>query len=298
MNGMRPVEAVKARMTAAFARWTRETTLAEMRADFDAALGGEVEVPCRAVDVAGMPGAWFGPGFEGEAPRAAIFYVHGGGYQVGSIRSHRGLMDRLARAAGLPLLAFDYRLAPEHRYPAALDDCVAAWRWLLARGADPARVAFAGDSAGAALALATMLRAKRDGLPLPGAAALLSPWLDLEATGPSLTSRAGLDPMTPREKLLVMARLYLGREGDPRDPFASPIHGDFAGLPPTVVHVGDHEAILSDSESFAARAREAGAEVELEVWPEMIHHFQIFPELPEAERSLTKIGAFLRERVA
>lgn len=294
MSGTPPIEAVKARMQATFARWTRETTLAQMRADFDAALGGTEAVPCREVEVAGMPGAWFGP----EEGPGAILYVHGGGYQVGSIRSHRGLMHRLAGAAGLPLLAFDYRLAPEHRFPAALDDCMAAWRWLLGQGRPAGRLAIAGDSAGASLALAAMLRAKADGTPLPGAAALLSPWLDLEATGPSLTTRAGLDPMTPREKLLVMARLYLGREGDARDPLASPIHGDFAGLPPTVVHVGDHEAILSDSETFAARARAAGVEVALEVWPEMIHHFQIFPELPEAGRSLAKIGGFLRERVA
>ncbi|WP_339949775.1 alpha/beta hydrolase [uncultured Albimonas sp.] len=296
MSGMTPIEAVKARMEATFARWTRDTTLAEMRADFDASLGGAEAPPCRDVEVAGMPGAWFGPEAGQGAP--AILYVHGGGYQVGSIRSHRGLMHRLATAADLPLLAFDYRLAPEHRFPAALDDCAAAWRWLLAQGAAPGRVAIAGDSAGAALALATMLRAKREGAPLPGAAALLSPWLDLEAKGESLTSRAGLDPMTPREKLLVMARLYLGREGDPRDPLASPIHGDFAGLPPTVVHVGDHEAILSDSETFAERARAAGVEVTLEVWPEMIHHFQIFPDLPEAERSLARIGEFLRARIS
>ncbi|MDF2234088.1 alpha/beta hydrolase [Albimonas sp. CAU 1670] len=296
MSGTKPIDAVKARMEATFARWTRETTLAQMRADFDDALGGTEDVPFRAVEVAGMPGAWFGTAGEGVPP-AAILYVHGGGYQVGSIRSHRGLMGRLSAAAGLPLLAFDYRLAPEHRHPAALDDCLAAWRWLLGQGVTPGRVAIAGDSAGAALALATMLRARAEGTPLPGAAALLSPWLDLEATGESLTTRAGLDPMTPREKLQVMARLYLGREGDPRHPFASPIHGDFAGLPPTVVHVGDHEAILSDSETFADRARAAGVAVELEVWPEMIHHFQIFPELPEAERSLAKIGAFLRARV-
>ncbi|SFH67099.1 alpha/beta hydrolase [Albimonas pacifica] len=297
MSGRTPIEAAKARMEATFARWTRETTLAEMRADFDAALGGAEAPPSRPVEVAGMPGAWFGPEPDPASGQGAILYIHGGGYQVGSIRSHRGLMHRLATAAGLPLLAFDYRLAPEHRHPAALDDCLAAWRWLLAQGHAPGRVALAGDSAGAALALATMLRAKREGEALPGAAALLSPWLDLEATGESLVTRAGLDPMTPREKLLAMARIYLGRGGDPRDPLASPIHGDFAGLPPTVVHVGDHEAILSDSETFAARARAAGVEVTLEVWPEMIHHFQIFPELPEAGRSLARIGAFLHDRI-
>ena len=294
MSGATPIAAAKARMEATFARWTRETPLAQMRADFDAALGGAEDVPCRETRVAGLPGAWFGP----ETGPGAILYVHGGGYQVGSIRSHRGLMHRLAEAAGLPLLAFDYRLAPEHRFPAALDDCMAAWGWMTGQGWAAGRLAIAGDSAGAALALATMLRARAEGAPTPGAAALLSPWLDLEATGESLTTRAGLDPMTPREKLLVMARLYLGREGDPRDPFASPIHGDFAGLPPTVVHVGDHEAILSDSETFATRARAAGVEVALEVWPEMIHHFQIFPELPEAGRSLARIGAFLRDRLA
>lgn len=288
-------EQVHARIAATFGAWTRQTTLQEMRDGFDAMLAGELSAPTDAFAIGPMQAVRIRTGEE-PTPRT-VLYFHGGGYQIGSTRSHREIMIRLSRAAGVDVVGFDYRLAPEHRFPAAVEDGVAAYRWLLDSGATPRALAFAGDSAGGGLAVATMLAAREAGLPLPAAAVLMSPWLDMEATGESYRSRAKVDPLSQLEHILAMARTYLGRDGDPRNPLASPVHADLAGLPSFLIHVGDHETVLDDSHVLAQRLRKAGVATELVVWERMIHHFQLFPELPEALRSIEQIGAFLRERL-
>ncbi|MCO5072278.1 MAG: alpha/beta hydrolase [Rhizobiaceae bacterium] len=289
----RPIDEVKARISKTFGAWIRTTSLQEMRADFEAMLAYEPPCHQQPVVAGGIPAAWVGTVSDGPV----IMYFHGGGYQIGSIKSHLDLMGRISQATGFRVLGFDYRLAPEHRFPAAITDAITVYRWLLETGQSPKQIAFAGDSAGAGLAVATMLKARSEGLALPAAATLLSPWFDMEATGESFTSRAHLDPMTQRDKLLLMARTYLGREGDPRDPLASPIHGDLAGLVPMQIHVGDHETVLDDTRTFARLAQAAGTDVSVIIWAEMIHHFQIFPELEESARSLEMIAGFLKQHL-
>jgi acetyl esterase/lipase len=178
-----------------------------------------------------------------------------------------------------------------------LEDSVKVYRWLLAEGVDPARMVIAGDSAGGNLALTTLLALKDDGAPLPAAVVLLSPWTDLEGTGESRTTRAEADPMIIPESELGASRLYAG-DRDLREPLISPLYGDLAGLPPMLVHVGDREVLLSDSTRLAERAKDAGVDVTLEVWPEMIHVWQFFaPMVPEANEAIARIGEFIRSHV-
>jgi len=287
----RPIDKVRDRIAATIGTWGRGTTLDEMRDGFASLVSGGRRPVCHADDAGGIPAAWFGQG------DGVVFYCHGGGYQMGSIASHGALMADIAAASGTRVLGFDYRLAPEHRFPAALEDAVAVYRWLLDRGTDPARIAFAGDSAGAGLAMATMLKARDTGLPLPAAAAFLSPWIDMEARAETYDSRAELDPLTQRFKVQMMVRTYMSRDGDPSVPLASPVNGDLAGLPPMLVHVGDHETVLGDTLLLRARAAAAGVKVETVIWDEMIHHFQVFPELPEARASIEQIGNWLKARI-
>ncbi|RRH76184.1 alpha/beta hydrolase [Falsigemmobacter faecalis] len=286
-----PMDQLLRRITEKTGHWGRETTLDAMREGFEDLISGGREAALRHEVIGGIPAAWTGAG-EG-----VLLYCHGGGYQMGSLRSHGPLMADLAKAAGVRVLGFDYRLAPEHRYPAAAEDALSVYRALLASGTDPRRLAIAGDSAGAGLALGTLLRARAEGLPLPAAAVFLSPWVDMQARGTSYDSNAAQDPLTQKSKVLAMVRAYLGRGGDPADPLASPVNGDLAGLPEMLIHVGSHETVLGDSELLLERARAAGVSVELVVWAGMVHHFQVFPELPEAESSISQIGAFLRRRI-
>jgi epsilon-lactone hydrolase len=283
---------VRDRIARSFGSWTRETTLEQMRAGFDDMLANTLPAEIQRISIGAMEADWISTGAMRGAP--VILYFHGGGYQIGSIISHRELMIRLSKAGCCRVLGFNYRLAPEHRFPAAVEDGIIAYRWLLDQGLSAADIAFCGDSAGAGLAVATIFKARDIAMPLPRCAALLSPWLDMEATGETYRSRAEVDPMTQRDKILLMARTYLGKTGDPRNPLASPIHGDLSGLPPTLIHVGDHETVLDDSRVFAEKAKRAGCDVDLVIWDDMIHHFQIFSELPEAHASIEALGAFFR----
>lgn len=265
----------------------------EIRQDFDVlAGGGEPPVPAIFTH-AGMPAAWFGERPDPTAPSAVLF-CHGGGFQIGSLLSHRSLMARLARSASTPVLGFEYRLAPEARYPAAHDDAFRAYVHLLNDLGERARIAIAGDSAGGNLALATALRAIRAGLRKPACLVLISPWLDLALAGDSYRTRAVLDFFSRPEQLQAMARTYLGRGGDPAEPACSPLYQDLKGLPPTLVHGGDHDITLDDATALAAHAARHGLDLRLRVWPGMFHHFQIFGELPEARESIGEIGDFLR----
>lgn len=292
-SGAPAFERVRARIAAATSAWAAGLSLADIRDSFEAFLGageGAPEVTRTALTLAGLDACAFdAPG--GDAGRA-LLYCHGGGFQIGSVRSHAGLMARIAAASGMRVIGFDYRLAPEHRFPAAHDDAFAAYGALAEAGETP--LALVGDSAGGALALGTAMRARDAGLPLPKALVLLSPWLDLTMSGESYSALAEKDIFSRPEQLKAMARTYLGRDNRPDDPAASPVLGHLAGLPPMLVHAGGHDITLDDSHLLARRSAEQGGRVEVEVFPGMCHHFQVFEELPEAAQSLARIGAFLR----
>ncbi|HEY8356868.1 MAG TPA: alpha/beta hydrolase, partial [Ramlibacter sp.] len=247
-----PVEAVVARVKAVYGSWRRDTPVQQMRADWDALFSAPGAASVEPVQAGGVPCEWIAA--SGARTDQAIVYFHGGGFQVGSLRSHRELMALLSAQAGVRVLGVDYRLAPEHRYPAALDDALAVWNGLQAEGFAARDVAVAGDSAGGGLALSTMLALQAQGRPLPAAGFLMSAWTDLSASGASYETRAAADPIHQRPMIQAMARNYLGKERDARDPLVSPLHADatqLAGLPPLLLQVGDRETVLSDSEDFA-----------------------------------------------
>jgi monoterpene epsilon-lactone hydrolase len=248
-----------------------------------------------AADASGVPAEWVTA--AGVAAGRVIMYLHGGAYQLGSPATLRHLVALLSAAAQAQAFSVDYRLAPEHPFPAAIDDAVAAYRWLLATGHDPASIAIAGDSAGGGLALATLVALRDSGDRLPAAAVAMSPWTDLALTGESLRTRADVDPMLTPAGMPQTAELYLAG-ADSRHPYASPLYADLHDLPPTLIHVGDAEVILDDSTRFAARARLAGVNVTLEIWDEMPHVFQAFAGLlPEADQAVARIGSWVREHV-
>jgi monoterpene epsilon-lactone hydrolase len=292
-----PIDLAIARIRAVYRSWNRDTSVAQMRSDWDAAFGGSTApVAYERVCAGGVDGEWISPANVPEDK--AILYFHGGGFRLGSVTSHRDLMAQIALASGCRVLAINYRLAPEHRFPAALDDALAAYGWMLDRGLKSENVAFAGDSAGGNLVLAAMLALRERGLPLPTAAVLMSPWTDLAATGASYVSRAEADPIHQRSMILALAKNYLGGQGDPYDPLISPLYADLAGLPPLLIHVGDRETVLDDSVMFADLARAAGVDVSLEVWDGMIHVFQMFgAELPEARQAIASIAGFLNRHL-
>jgi epsilon-lactone hydrolase len=271
----------------------------EMRAGFEA-MAGSFPMPAGAahqeIDAGGVPAEWVRGAASDET--RTILYLHGGGYVVGSPRTHRSLAARIADAAAARALVIDYRLGPEHPHPAAVEDATAAYRWLLSQGADPTRTVVAGDSAGGGLTVAALVALRDAGDPLPAAGVCLSPWVDLECVGESMTTRADEDAMVQRSSLLELARAYLGRL-DPRTPLAAPLHADLTGLPPLLVQVGTAEVLLDDATRLAARAEQAGVDVTLERWEEMIHVWQIFGGLlPEADQAIARIGEFTRERGA
>jgi monoterpene epsilon-lactone hydrolase len=198
---------------------------------------------------------------------------------------------------GTAALNVDYRLAPEHPHPAAVNDSVAAYQWLLDQGYAPHNIAIAGDSAGGGLTLATLLALRDRGLPLPAAAVPLSPWVDLEGTGDTMKTHADRDLLVNEVGLKAMADLFLSG-GDAHDPLAAPLHGDLRGLPPLYIQVGDDETLLDDSRRFAAKAKAAGVDVRLDVFPEMQHVFQMGAgNVPEADDAVSRIGAYLRGRL-
>lgn len=296
-----PIEAVIRRVLDVYRRWGRDTSVAQMRADWDALFGSvAVDAAVQPVAIGALSGEWItAPGAD---TRRVVLYFHGGGFQVGSVRSHRELMAGISAVGGCRVLGLDYRLAPEHRYPSALEDACTAYDWLVAQGFAPSDIVVAGDSAGGNLVLAALLRLRAAGRVLPAGAVLMSAWTDMTASGASYVTRAQSDPIHQRPMILAMARNYLGPDGDARDPLVSPLladPADLAALPPLLIQVGERETVLDDSLSFAAKARAAGVDVELEVWDGMIHVFQQFPaELPEAREALASIGRFLHRRWA
>src|SRR5579863_4809212 len=222
-----------------------------------------------------------------------ILHFHGGGYVVGSAPLYRDFTWRIGVAACAWVLYFDYRLAPEHPFPAALDDAVKVYRWLAGR-IDPRRIAVMGDSAGGGLALGTLYRLRDEGLALPGAAVAISPWTDLALTGESLTSNAEADPMMDATALPSIADRYLSG-ADARNPYASPLYGDASGLPPTLIQVGSDEILRDDGLRMAARLKAAGCKVEIEIWPRMPHAWHLYARiLPEGRKAIENVGRFVQ----
>ncbi len=271
--------------------------LAQQRAAFEGLVGmlpGPPGVLRQAVSAGGVPGEWIS--VNGAAAGRVIYYLHGGGYTIGSVNSHAALVARLCQAAGARSLAVNYRLAPEHPFPAAVEDAVAGYRWLLEQGTGPERTTIAGDSAGGGLTVATLVALRDQGVPLPAAAVCLSPWVDLEGLGDSIRTKAAADPMIDEPHLHESASAYLAG-ADPRTPLAAPLYADLAGLPPLLVHVGSAEVLLDDSIRLAERAKAAGVDVTLEVWDEMIHVWHFMAGiLPEGQQAIDRVGQFVRER--
>ena len=228
--------------------------------------------------------------------RRVILYLHGGGYVIGSVRTHRVLLAHLARAAKARVLALDYRLAPETPFPGPIDDTVNAYQWLLSEGIEPANMAIAGDSAGGGLVVAALVALKSVGEPLPAAGVCISPWSDMESTGGSMMTNSESDPSVSKERLLKLAAIYLNGK-NPQAPLASPIHADLTGLPPLLLQVGSIEVLLDDSTMLKEQAHKAGVSVQMEVWDDMPHVWHHYaPILPEARKAISKIGEFLLQQ--
>ena len=274
-------------------------TVAERRAQYDRAartfpIPGDVSV--KPVRVPAIEAEWIEPSAARDG--AFVLYLHGGGYVIGSPKSHRHLAASIAVAARTSVLLPDYRLAPEHPFPAALEDAVAAYRWLLDRGTAPGHIIIAGDSAGGGLTVATLLALREREVPLPAAGVCISPWVDLTGSGPSYAAKAASDPIVTRDGVMEMARAYLGAT-DPRTPLASPLFADLTGLPPLYILVGTEEVLLDDAVSLAERAKAAEVEATLEIWPDMVHVWPwFFPMLGEGRTAIEGIGAFVQMRTA
>jgi epsilon-lactone hydrolase len=224
-----------------------------------------------------------------------VLYLHGGAYNYGAPEFYRDFIWRIATAASARVLCIDYRLAPEHPFPAAVDDAAAAYRWLVADGAAPQQTALAGDSAGGGLVFALLLRLRDDGMPLPAAAAALSPWTDLTISGQSYRINDARDPMLRTADAARFASSYLAG-ADPRHPYASPLHGDPAGLPPSLIQVGSDEIMYDDAVGMNAKLRAAGCRAEIEIWPRMPHVWPLFARVvPEGRRAVARIGSFLQK---
>jgi acetyl esterase/lipase len=239
----------------------------------------------------GMPAEWLQP--PGSRADAVIYYLHGGGYALGSIATHRHFIDGLARATGCAGFIIDYRLAPQHRYPAQLDDAIRGYLYLLQRGVAPERIVVAGESAGGGLTMSLQLALKQRGLPLPAGAACISPWLDLESSSGSTSDNADADYLS-RALLLRFARLFAARSAW-RDPLAAPLYGDYRGLGPLLLQAGGAEVLVDDSRRAAARAQQAGVDCTLAVHDDMVHAWTMFVDLlPEARPAFLELTDFLR----
>jgi phosphinothricin tripeptide acetyl hydrolase len=272
-------------------------TTAERRAQYERAekvFPTPAEVKVERVNAPTASAEWLRP--PSAAPGRVLLYLHGGGYVIGSPRSHRHLAAAIAGAAGASALLLDYRLAPEHPFPAAVEDATSAYRWLLDQAIAPERIVIAGDSAGGGLTVATLLALREARVPLPAGGVCISPWVDLTCGGASYGTKADADPIVRRSGVEEMARAYLGAT-PPRTPLASPLFADLRGLPPLLIHVGSDEVLLDDAVQLAERAKAAGVDATLEVYDRMIHVWHWFlPMLDEAQTAVEAIGRFVRSR--
>jgi acetyl esterase/lipase len=272
------------------------TTVEEFRVWYEQ-FTAQFELPEDAVfeqvGAGGVSAEWIST--PGVAEDRVVMYLHGGGYMIGSMRTHRSPLSYLSRVSDARVLGLNYRLAPEHPFPAAVEDSVAAYRWLLAEGVSPRRIAIGGDSCGGGLTIATLVALKYFGDPLPAAGISHSGWTDLAHTGDTFETKAEEDPLIDKEMLEGMAAAYLG-DRSRTTPLASPYYADLQGLPPLLVQVGTAEVLLDDSLRLADRAKEAGVDVTLEVWDDMPHVWQAFASfLPEAREALDHCGQFVQK---
>ena len=256
-------------------------------------VGCDTQVDVTSVDANGVLAEWV------AAPNAndncAVLFLHGGAYILGSIESNRELAARISKSTRSRVLNIEYRLAPENPFLAAVEDATDAYRWVLDQGIDPAQIAIAGASAGGGLTVAALVSFRDSGSPMPACAVCISPWVDLECIGETMTSKASVDPMIQRDGLVGIANIYLNGP-DPRTPLAAPLRVDLTGLPPTLVLVGTWETLLSDSTRLVEKAESAGVDVTLEQWDEMIHVWPIYaPVLPEGQQAIDRIGEFVRQ---
>jgi epsilon-lactone hydrolase len=270
-----------------------DLTLEESRSYFDSR-GQEFPLPegvsIASAEVDGIKAEWIRAANASE--ETVILYFHGGGYLIGSLASHRHITSAISQASEATVFAVDYRLAPEHPFPAAVDDAVAAYRWLLQQGIKPHRIIIAGDSAGGGLTIATLLTLRDEGTALPAAAVCISPWVDLTNSSESYKNLA--DPMLTKNELDQFAQGYLQGQ-DAKTPLASPLFADLHGLPPLLIQVGTQEHLYDDSVGLEAKAKEAGVNATLEVWEEMIHVWHYFhPMLQEGREAIARIGEFVK----
>jgi acetyl esterase/lipase len=246
-------------------------------------------------NVAGIPGEWITPPNAETTP--VLLYLHGGGYVIKTPHVHRVMVGRLARAAGMRAFMVDYRLAPEHPFPAALHDAAASYRGLLTQGVAPSQIVVVGDSAGGGLTAALLLHLRDSGEPFPAAAGIISGLLDCTFSDPAATEYAQRDPFLRLADVKMMAMHYAGAE-NPAHPLLSPVFADLHGLPPLLIYAGEHECLYPDAVRIAAQAEAAGVDVTLRVWAGMLHAFPIFAGfVPEGRQALTEMGAFLRRHV-
>lgn len=247
------------------------------------------------VNAGGVPAEWItAPGAEADK---VVVHFHAGGYVIGSLDSHRPFASRLSAAAGCRVLLVDYRRAPEHPFPAALDDALTACRWVIGEGASSDHLVISGDSAGGGLTIAALCSLRDAGEGRPAAAVAMSPWVDLARTGASVHAKADLDPILSPDLLERWAGFYLAG-ADPRAPAASPLYADLAGLPPLLILAGGREVLLDDAVRLAERARTSGVDVTLEVADEMIHIWPSFAGLvPEGDEGVARVGAFIRAHI-
>jgi monoterpene epsilon-lactone hydrolase len=280
------------------------TSTVKLREEFEAAAKKAapipVEIEITSVTIPGLPAGlgaeWIA--LRGSAPvgpgEKVIFYTHGGGYVSGSCADHRMHVAKFVKDTGVTALLYEYRLAPEHPFPAAVEDTLTAYRWLLATGVQPASIQIVGESAGGGLCLAALLALRDEGLPLPAAGVALSPWTDLNCTGASYRRNAKAD-ISFEGSWTVWGKYYAG-EANRENPWMSPLYGDLRGLPPILIVVGTAEILLDDAVSFARKAKEAGVPVTLRIWDGMVHCFPLFsPPFPEATQAWTEVCAYIRK---
>ncbi|MDX2350449.1 MAG: alpha/beta hydrolase [Porticoccus sp.] len=250
------------------------------------------DVKVTSINAAGISAEWLDP--PHSLLGKTMIYLHGGGYVMGSPTTHRSLVARLAKACGVRTLSVDYRLAPEHPFPAALEDALTAYQWMLDQGVLPKNIIIAGDSAGGGLSLATLISLRDNHLPLPAMALCISPWTDLTLTGESITNCAKIDPYISQD-LLKLGAHYVG-DNDPQHPLISPFYADLKGLPPLLIHAGTDEVLLSDTMRLAETAKHANVEVTVKIWERMWHDFHLWaPYLPEANQAIKEISVFVEK---
>jgi acetyl esterase/lipase len=253
------------------------------------------ECTYRWTDIDGLPAEWIIPA-KAKSDRVLLF-LHGGGYATGSIRTHRALVSQIAIHARIKALSIEYDLAPEHKFPTQIEQCIAAYTFLLTEGYAPENIAIGGESAGGGLTGGTLLYIKDTNLPMPACAIMMSPWLDLTGSGRSLITNKHKDPMVPYKGIPLWARNYAG-DAELTNPYASPLFGELSGLCPIYIQVGECEILLSDSTRYAEKAEKAGVDITMEIWPNMFHAWQGFwMIIPEGIAAIEKLGTFLQKNL-